>query len=283
MPAVFEKQEDTGGKIELFRFVLTNDAGTTEHLFAGSGAGPETVTREIDGDDIDFTPAEFSSPEFQTVRAGQEDEIQFEIPYDNTIATLNRDLPHPAPIALTIYHTHFGDTGYDVVWTGTIAAIDLKGLIATVRCESYMARLRKRGLQYECGVQCQYTPYNPPCPLTRAANAQTLTVTNVSANGRELTVTGASGDLKGGEVKAANGDGRDIQSHSGSVLTLYARLPAATVINGTVLTGYPSCDLTFTGNTRSCDTFAETDDGRLFGGYPHVPPEGKDPQEHGLS
>lgn len=282
MPTTYEKQEDTGGKIELFRFVITNEAGTTEYKFAGSGAAYETVTRNIGGSDLDFTPAEISSPEFQTVRAGQDDDIEFEVPFDNVIATLNRDLPHPAPIALTIYHTHFGDTGHDVVWTGTVAAVDLKGLIATVRCESWMARLRKRGLQYECGKNCQYAPYQPPCPLTRAANEQTLAI--VSGEGTNvLTVTGDSGDLTGGEIKTANGDGRDIQSHTAGTITLYARFPVSSLEDGDSVKAYPSCDLTFTGNPRSCDTFAETDDGRLFGGYPHVPPEGKDPQEHGLS
>jgi hypothetical protein len=282
MPTTYEKQEDTGGKIELFRFVVTNEAGTTEYTYAGAGAGPETVTRTISGDDIDFIPIEVSSPDLETVRAGQEGEIEFNVAFDNAIAQLNIDLPHPAPIALTIYHTHYGDTGHDVVWTGVVAAVDLKGLMATVRAESLLARLRKRGLQYECGKNCQYTPYSPPCPLTRAANAQTLTV--IAGEGtNELTVTGYSGDLTGGEIKTANGDGRDIQSHSGGTLTLYARFPISSLEDGDTITAYPSCDLTFTSNARSCDTFAETDDGRLFGGYPHVPPEGKDPQEHGLS
>jgi hypothetical protein len=282
MPTTYEKQEDQGGKIELFRFTVTTDAGATSYLYAGAGAGPEDVERTIGADDLTFVPVAISQPELATVKAGQEDEIEFDVPWDNAVAMLNIDLPHPARIGLTIYHTHYGDPGTDTVWTGRVAAVTHKGLRATIRGESYLARIQKRGLQYECGTGCNYTPYNLPCPLTRAANDQTLTVT-AGEDTNVLTVTGYVGDLTGGEIKTANGDGRDIQNHSGGTLTLYAKFPLSSLEDGDTVTAYPSCDLTFTGNARSCDTFAETDDGRLFGGYPHTPPEGADPQEHGLS
>jgi hypothetical protein len=128
----------TTENIELFRFIVTDGAGTTEHCYAGAGAGPETVTLTINGADLKFIPARFSSPELH------KEEIEFSIPSDNPIAVFQ--LPQPTPILCVIYHAHTdeNETRALVVWTGTVAAIGPDGSSAKVRCESFNARLRRR-------------------------------------------------------------------------------------------------------------------------------------------
>lgn len=279
MPTTYETREQDGKKYELFLFSVTLDTGTTYYPYTNYPLG---MTKNADGTSRNYTAVEISSPELMTGRNGEDGDIQFSLPFDNPVAQLNAALFYPSVVSLTIYGAHVGDAGVDTIWVGTVAGVEIQGFNAVVRGESLLAKIRKRGLQYECGNTCNFTPYFAPCPLTWAANAQTLTVTSGQGT-RALTVTGASGNLKGGIVKAANGDSRDIVDHTGSVLTLNGYFLTSTVANGGTVTAYPSCDLTYTGNARSCDTFAETDSGRLYGGFPHVPSDGNDPNQRGLA
>jgi hypothetical protein len=261
-----------GGKpIEFYKF------DTASRSFCYTSA-PVTLTLTVDGADYDFRGDRYiTSPEFQQTTDVNEADIRFEVSRANPVAKLNLKHLHPSKIALTIYRRHKGDSEVRAYWTGFVKAIELRGDVAELTCETIIAASRKNGLQYEHGANCNHTPYVFPCPVNRNNFRHAATVVSVDSDAGTVTLSGIDSHavdyFKGGEVELADGDGRDVLEDTidgtDRVLRLTSSFPATSLRAGDSCFAVAGDDLAFTTCSVKMDAFGETNQGEAFGGFPY--------------
>lgn len=175
----------------------------------------------------------------------------------------------PPELYVEIYRLHrTALNDYQLIWTGKPTNFSVEDFEATLRCPSMFSYLLA-GLCPSPKYQgpCNHILYDERCQVARAANAQTMIVTDISSNGTTITVdanTFTAGHCIAGEmVWEDGGQRRMIISNSGNTFNISSRFSGLAI--GSEIECTRGCDHSF---TMCKNRFSN---GINFGGFPFIP------------
>jgi uncharacterized phage protein (TIGR02218 family) len=216
-------------------FALTSAERTITYL--GEDYSPATITR---------TEAEHSNE----VVSGQ---IKIFIPKAHPLAQLLIPYLPSAPIAVTVYGSHYSDSETVVLFTGAIASARFTDQ-CELTCNSATYLLQRKIPQQLYQAPCSHIFGDAGCGADLTAHTYSGTVTAIDSTGTVLTIPAFSSlpdTLKAGYLKFGN-DFRMIVGHSGSTVTLISPIPA--MHTGAAVSGTAGCNLDFS----ACSHYGRT-------------------------
>lgn len=205
---------------------LTNAESTITYL--GENYVPTTITR---------TEAEHSNE----VVSGQ---IKIFIPKDHALAQMLLPYLPSAPIAVTVFGSHYGDSETVVLFTGVVASARFTDQ-CELTCNSATYLLQRKIPQQLYQAPCSHVFGDAGCGADLSAHTYNGTITAIDATGTVLTIpafASLADTLKGGYLKHGN-DYRMVVDHSGSTVTLIS--PIAGMTAPAAVAGTAGCALTF--------------------------------------
>lgn len=171
----------------------------------------------------------------------------------------------------------YEDNGSTIVvtWHGRLVSTESNGKHIVLNFESIFSSLRNYGLRRVIQRSCNHTLFSTECGLLRStyATGGTISVMGDLGDNRVLTVGNASSEVDDyftyGTIVDASGNGRMIDSHTGSTIIMAKRCDAFETEfdeSGSVsVTLYPGC-------TKSRDVCHTKYDNVInFGGFPYLP------------
>jgi hypothetical protein len=216
-------------------YALTNSESTITYL--GQPYTPATITR---------SEQEISNE----VVSGQ---IKVFLPIDHPLVQLLIPYLPSAPIAVTIFASHYGDTETVVLFTGEIASARFTDE-CEITCNSAQYLLQRKIPQQLYQAPCAHIFGDAGCGAVLSNHTYSGTVTAIDSTGTVLTIPAFASipdSLTGGYLQRGN-DYRMIVAHSGSTVTLIsaiAGLHAPGSISATA-----GCALTF----AACQHYGRT-------------------------
>ena len=218
-------------------FALTNSENEISYL--GQNYAPTTITR---------SDQEISNE----VVSGQ---MKIYLPVDHPLAELLIPYLPPAPIAITVFSSHYGDGETVVIFTGEIASAHFTDECEII-CNSAQYLLQRKIPQQLYQAPCSHIFGDRDCGADLTAHTYSGSVSAVDSTGTILTIPAFASlpdSLKGGFLKFGNVY-RMIVGHSGSTVTLISAisgLAAPSAVSGTAgcALDFPTCN--HYGRTRS--------------------------------
>lgn len=256
-----EKSWETGAPLEFYDFVR----GTTHWRY-------NTSDRELPLLGNVYSPAPISRERIQQGAERNKLTLSVTVPRGLLVSELWHPYPSSAPVGLTIYGAHLGESETVVVWVGRVTASKYHPDRVLLLCEPSTTLARKSG-QAQCWQRgCMHVLYKQGdglCNADRDAFAVPAEVTSVVANVVQAPefASVAGGRLAGGYIEWTAPDGererRSINAHNGSSITLFygtTKLPV-----GTNVVAYPGCKHTW----DDCEGFFSN--GENYGGDLYSP------------
>lgn len=235
-----------------------------------------TADRIITFSSSDYSPAAIQRASIQQSSDVKRQSLKITAPRDIEIATLYAGTPPSAPVALTIWATHFDDPDqqYIVDWTGRVLAPRWIGSTVELTCEPAYTSVQTMGLRRRWQRGCPHVLYGAKCAVDKTAHRILTTISAVS--GFDLTSSDFAllpdGAYWGGYIEWTNADGitqqRTIDGHVGDTITI--NYGGEEIIAGLELYAYRGCDHTM----NTCDTVFNNLTGAGTGGYggtPYIP------------
>jgi uncharacterized phage protein (TIGR02218 family) len=241
----FDAKEKSGFAAEPYELYLFQTTGLSFALtsaeepitYLGQLYVPATITR---------TEAEHSNE----VVSGQ---IKIFIPKDHALAQILLPYLPPAPIAVTVFGSHYSDTETVVLFTGNIASARFTDQ-CELTCNSATYLLQRKIPQQLYQAPCSHIFGDAGCGADLGSHSYSGTITAIDSTGTVLTIPGFAAlpdTLKAGYLKHGN-DFRMIVAHSGSTVTLLSPIPGLAA--GAVVAGIAGCNLDFS----TCAHYART-------------------------
>lgn len=217
----FDLQEKSGYAAlpyELYLFQTTGlsfavTSAENPITYLGQVYSPTTITR---------TEAEQSNE----VVSGQ---IKVFIPKDHPLAQLLIPYLPSAPIAVTVYGSHYSDSETVVLFTGVIASARFTDQ-CELTCNSAQYLLQRKIPQQLYQSQCSHVFGDVGCGADLATHTYSGTITAIDATGTVLTIPAFASlpdSLKAGYLKYGN-EYRMIVDHSGATVTIISPVPGMT-------------------------------------------------------
>lgn len=207
-------------------FALTSADGPLSYL--GQNYVPTTITR---------TEAEQSNE----VVSGQ---IKIFIPKDHPLAALLIPYLPSAPIAVTIYGSHYSDSETVVLFTGVIASARFTDQCELI-CNSASYLLQRKIPQQLYQAACTHIFGDAGCGAVLTDHTYTGTITAIDATGTVLTIPAFASlpdTLKAGYLKVGD-EYRMVVDHVGATVTIISPIPGMTA--PAAAAGTAGCALNF--------------------------------------
>lgn len=271
--ATEEASEDSGGPIELYKFVGTSNTyrytSAENDVVFDDGGGDETYTA---------VPIQRTDPVIKPDGGAPELSVSMSV---------NQGLVHayvfqiaPPDLYLTVYRKHEGSAFNIVLWEGEVMTWSVDGDIATcVVPNELTARVQEELPRARYQPYCNNVLYDAICTVPRAGNDQATTITSFSGDGRTVNVAsmGARPNdwAHGGELTHdATGESRMVINHTGNALEILYPFSVDVEVSDAV-TVYQGCDHTL----NDCvNTFNNQDN---FNGMPFIISQALNPTQDG--
>lgn len=189
-------------------FAVTNSENPITYL--GQQYMPTTVTR---------TETELSNE----VVSGQ---MKIYLPIDHPLSELLIPYLPSAPIAVTVFGSHYGDSETAVLFTGEIASARFTDQ-CEITCNSAQYLLQRKIPQQLYQAPCSHIFGDAGCGADLTQHTYHGTISAVDSTGTVLTIPAFASipdSLQAGYLKRGN-DYRMIVGHSGSTVTLISPIP----------------------------------------------------------
>lgn len=251
----FDALEQSGYGSQPYELYLFQTAGVTYALT--SAENPITYLGQI------YTPATITRTEAEHSNEVVSGQIKIYIPRDHALAqSLIPYLPS-APIAVTVYGSHYSDTETVVLFTGAIASARFTDQCELL-CNSATYLLQRKIPQQLYQSPCSHIFGDSNCGANLAAHTYPGVITAIDSTGTVLTIPAFASlpdTLKAGYLKRGN-DYRMVVGHSGSTVTLISAIPGLAV--GAAVSGTAGCALDFS----TCAHYGRT---QSFLGFDLIP------------
>jgi uncharacterized phage protein (TIGR02218 family) len=231
-----EQSQASGEPFELYLFQTTGQSffltsSDEEITYLGETYEPQTLRRD----------------EMQETAEVDSGEIKVYIPTSHPLAELFIPGLPPAPVQLTIFAGHFGDSDILAIYGGSVAssAFDDECQLI-IRSDKYLLN-RKIPKQLYQGL-CNHIFGDRGCGIDLALFTYVGVVASIDPTGTVITVAAFSsispaGRLKGGYLAKGNTAARAILAHSGTSVTLMS--PIAGLAVGDEVRGIAGCAHTY--------------------------------------
>ena len=226
-----------GAPVELYEF--TCGVLSWRYTSADVSSLPAVI-----GGDLPFVPAVISRGDIDQSDEDSQGSLEITVLRTCPVAQLFLpDLP-AAPVKLTLWRMHRGDTDVIQSWAGEIAAVQFAGSTAKLTGIPVSRTLRRQVPGTTFQSQCNWVLFSPQCALAKASYKVVGTLTAVSGQTITAAAFGAHPDgyFNGGWVESLSGETHWIVQHVGNVLTLMTPFVAAAV--GWTINAYPGCNRT---------------------------------------
>lgn len=230
-------------------FALTNSENPITYL--GQQYTPATISR---------TEAELSNE----VVSGQ---IKIYIAVDHPLAILLIPYLPSAPVAVTVFGSHYSDTETVVLFTGEIASARFTDQCEII-CNSAQYLLQRKIPQQLYQAPCSHIFGDAGCGADLTAHTYHGTISAIDSTGTVLTIPAFASlpdSLQAGYLKHGN-DFRMIVAHSGSTVTLISAIPG--LVASAAVDATAGCLLDF----ASCQHYGRTSSFLGFDLIPTVNP-----------
>jgi uncharacterized phage protein (TIGR02218 family) len=232
----FDALEKSGFGAQPYELYLFQSTGLTFALT--SAEEPITYLGEI------YTPATITRTEVEQSNEVVSGQIKIFIPKDHPLTQLLIPYLPSAPIAITVYGSHYADSETVVLFTGVIASARLTDQ-CEVTCNSATYLLQRKILQQVYQASCSHIFGDAGCGADLTAHTFAGTISAIDSTGTVLTIPAFASlpdSLKAGYLKHGN-DFRMIVAHSGSTVTLISPIPG--MQTGDTVQGTAGCNLDF--------------------------------------
>lgn len=239
------------------------------YLFQGTGLSFALTSAEnaINYLGQAYTPATITRSEVESSNEVVSGQIKVFLPVDHPLAQLMIPYLPSAPIALTVFGSHYSDSETVVLFTGFVASARFTDQ-CELTCNSAQYFLQRKIPQQLYQAPCSHIFGDPGCGANLNNHTYSGSVTAIDATGTVLTIGAFASlpdSLRGGYLKHGN-DYRMIVDHSGSTVKLIApftnmNIPAA-------VAGTAGCALDF----AACQHYGRTSSFLGFDLIPTVNP-----------
>lgn len=191
-----------------------------------------------------YTPATITRTEAEHSNEVVSGQIKIYIPKDHPLAQLLVPYLPSAPIAVTVYGSHYSDSETVVLFTGVVASARFTDQ-CELTCNSATYLLQRKIPQQLYQAPCSHIFGDAGCGADLTAHTYAGTITAIDSTGTVLTIPAFASlpdTLKAGYLKHGN-DYRMIVAHSGSTVTLLSAIPGMST--GDAVAGTAGCALNF--------------------------------------
>ncbi|MBZ5700248.1 MAG: DUF2163 domain-containing protein [Acidobacteriia bacterium] len=214
----FDAKEKSGFGAQPYELYLFQTTGLTFALT--SAESPITYLTQI------YAPTTITRTEAEHSNEVVSGQIKIFIPKDHALAQLLVPYLPSAPIAVTVYGSHYSDTETVVLFTGTIASARFTDQ-CEITCNSAQYLLQRKIPQQLYQAPCSHIFGDAGCGASLAAHTYHGLITAIDSTGMVLTIPAFASlpdSLKGGYLKYGS-DFRMIVDHSGSTVKLISAVP----------------------------------------------------------
>jgi hypothetical protein len=241
----FDALEKSGFAAKPYELYLFQGTGISFALT--SAENPITYLGQV------YAPATIARTEAEHSNEVVSGQIKIYIPKDHPLAQLLIPYLPSAPIAITVYGSHYSDTETVVLFTGVIASARFTDQCELV-CNSATYLLQRKIPQQLYQSPCSHIFGDSGCGADLAVHTYHGSITAIDPTGTILTIPAFAAlpdTLKAGYLKRGN-DFRMIVGHSGATVTLISAIPGLAA--GAAVDGTAGCNLDFS----SCAHYKRT-------------------------
>jgi hypothetical protein len=192
----------------------------------------------------DYTPATIARSEAEQSNEVVSGQIKIYISKDHPLAQLLIPYLPSAPIAVTVYGSHYSDSETVVLFTGTVASARFTDQ-CELTCNSAQYLLQRKIPQQLYQAPCSHIFGDAGCGADLGAHTYSGTIGAIDATGTVLTIAAFASlpdTLAAGYLRRGN-DYRMIVAHSGSTVALIS--PISGLAAGNAVQGTAGCALNF--------------------------------------
>jgi len=232
----FDALEKSGYGAQPYELYLFQTTGLSFALT--SAENPITYLGQI------YTPTTITRTEAEHSNEVVSGQIKVYIPKDHALAQLCIPYLPSAPIAVTVYGSHYSDTETVVLFTGAIASARFTDQ-CELTCNSATYLLQRKIPQQLYQSPCSHIFGDAGCGSDLTTHTFSGTITAIDSTGTVLTIPAFASlpdSLKAGYLKRGS-DFRMVVDHSGSTVTLISPIPGLAA--GAVVAGTAGCALNF--------------------------------------
>jgi uncharacterized phage protein (TIGR02218 family) len=241
----YDAQERLGFGADPYELYLFQTVGLAFALT--SAENPITYLGQV------YTPTTITRSESEQSNEVVSGQIKIFIPVDHPLAALLIPYLPSAPIAVTVFGSHYADTETVVLFTGVIASSRFTDQ-CELTCNSTQYLLQRKIPQQLYQSPCSHIFGDVGCGADLAARTYDGTVTAIDSTGTVLTIPAFASlpdTLQAGYLKFGN-DYRMVVAHAGATVTLITPIPAMRA--GAAVAGTAGCNLDFS----SCAHYGRT-------------------------
>lgn len=200
-----------------------------------------------------YTPATISRSELEQSNEVVSGQVKIYITKDHPLVQILIPYLPSAPIAVTIFGSHYADSETVVLFTGTIASAHFTDECELI-CNSAAYYLQRRILQQLYQAPCSHIFGDDGCGAVLADHTYLGQITAIDSTGTILRIPAFASlpdPLKAGYLKVGN-EFRMIVDQAGETITLISAIPGLTAPAACAATA--GCNLDF----ASCQHYART-------------------------
>lgn len=232
-----------------------------------------TADRIITFASSDYDPAAIARASISQSGDIKRQTLKVTAPRDLGIALLYASTPPSAPVALTIWASHFNDPDhqYIVDWIGRVISPRWVGSTVEIMCEPAYTSVQTLGLRRRWQRGCPHVLYSAQCGADKTSFRILTTLSAVSGFDIQSSDFASlpDGSYAGGYIEWTDADGitqqRTVDQHVGNTLTV--AYSGDEIVAGLSLYAYRGCDHT----TNTCDSVFNNLSGAGTGGYGGAP------------
>ncbi len=263
-----EAGQDSSGPIELYKIVTP-----IQSYYYTSGPSNYTFLTHT------YTKQAIVRTSIKVGTLEDREELTVEVPVTLALIELLSFTVAPPDNTFTLYRVHPDTGSYEIIWSGKISGVTIRGMRAQLRVPSILADALQSPVPPRSYQRlCNHQLYDSRCGIVRTDWDFTGTVQGVNENIVTIThATGGPSDTGQGEykyrrgeiVRNADGERRLIinqaaaSGSSARVLTI--NYPFRTLNAGDSVTLYAGCDLAATTCKNKFDNIVN------FSGFPTIP------------
>lgn len=178
--STYEGSIQSGGPIQLYRFVYGTEAG--EYLAYTNSTEQQIVDHGGSVGVITYDPVPIERGNVVSNGTLDKSAIQMSLDIGTDLAELFRVYPPSSVTTLTIYEGHIDDPDgeFIVVWAGRIIAASREGSTLKLSGEPVSTQLKRPGLRRHYQYGCPLALYGDACGADKAAATTAGTVASVS-------------------------------------------------------------------------------------------------------
>lgn len=236
-----ERSWEDGAPVEYYVFIRDTDVWRYN-------TSDRVLSRNEGGVEYDYLPLAVSRERIQQGAERNRLALTINVPRHAAVVDLWHPHPTSAPVGLTIYGGHLGETDEVVTWIGRVVSPKFSPEIVSLTGEPSTTLARKSGQVQSWQRGCMHVLYKQGdglCNANREDFAVPAVVTGVAGNVVSADEFSAldNGRLAGGYIEWTTPSGslerRSINSHNGAAITLFYGTNDLPV--GTSVVAYPGC------------------------------------------